>query len=88
MPGGTCEASAYQALGYIATCVCLPLLNYHNMNERTGRVDSECIDLRDYAGMVRLLVAVGRELDGASHALPLKQRLNALYRKRKGLLRE
>lgn len=31
MPGGTCEASAYQALGYTATCLCLPLGNYHNM---------------------------------------------------------
>ncbi len=32
MPGGTCEATAYQALGYTATCLCLPLGNYHNMN--------------------------------------------------------
>ncbi len=32
MPGGTCEATAYQTLGYTATCLCLPLGNYHNMN--------------------------------------------------------
>ena len=32
MPGGTCEATAYQALGFTATCLCLPLGNYHNMN--------------------------------------------------------
>ncbi len=31
MPGGTCEASAYQSYGLTATCVCLPLGNYHNM---------------------------------------------------------
>ncbi len=31
MPGGTCEATAYLNYGYQATCVCLPLLNYHNM---------------------------------------------------------
>lgn len=34
MPGGTCEASAYQALGYTATCLCLPLGNYHNMKPK------------------------------------------------------
>jgi len=32
MPGGTCEASAFQALGFTATCLCLPLGNYHNMS--------------------------------------------------------
>ncbi len=31
MPGGTCEASAFQSYGYRAACVCLPLGNYHNM---------------------------------------------------------
>lgn len=31
MTGGTCEASAYQSYGYTATCLCLPLGNYHNM---------------------------------------------------------
>lgn len=34
MTGGTCEASAYQALGYTATCLCLPLGNYHNMKPK------------------------------------------------------
>jgi len=31
MPGGTCEASAFQSYGYRAACICLPLGNYHNM---------------------------------------------------------
>lgn len=88
MPGGTCEASAYQALGYSATCVCLPLLNYHNMNERTGRIDSECIDLDDYDGMVRLLVALGEGLDAKGYATPLKQTLNARYRQGRKVLYE
>ncbi|MFW6060340.1 MAG: M20/M25/M40 family metallo-hydrolase [Phycisphaeraceae bacterium] len=88
MPGGTCEASAYQALGYTATCVCLPLGNYHNMNERTGKVDSEQINFDDYRGLVRLLYAIARDLDTATHAAPLTKRLNALYRQRKALLRE
>lgn len=88
MPGGTCEASAYQALGLTASCLCLPLLNYHNMNERTGRIDSEAIDLDDYDALVRLLVTLGTRLDDTDHAAPLKQRLNALYRDRKKVLRE
>ena len=47
MPGGTCEASAYQTYGYTATCLCLPLGNYHNMNEAAGKIDSEFISLSD-----------------------------------------
>jgi putative aminopeptidase FrvX len=50
MPGGTCEATAFQALGFTATCLCLPLGNYHNMNaddENTkGRV------LRKHSGQL------------------------------------
>src|SRR5262249_28784735 len=48
MPGGTCEASAYQSYGFISTCVCLPLGNYHNMNEATGKIDAETISLSDF----------------------------------------
>ncbi|MEM1424598.1 MAG: hypothetical protein AAGH64_11430, partial [Planctomycetota bacterium] len=33
MTGGACEASCYQAYGYEASCLCLPLGNYHNMSE-------------------------------------------------------
>lgn len=88
MPGGTCEASAYQALGYTATCVCLALRNYHNMNERTGKVDSEVINLDDYRGFVRLLDAIGRNLDADAKAGPLSKRLNALFHGRKWLLRK
>ena len=88
MPGGTCEASAYQALGYAATCVCLPLANYHNMNERSGKIDSERIDLGDYHSLVRFLGAIARGLDDGAAGTPLKQRLDALFRQRKPMLRE
>ncbi|MEC9372604.1 MAG: M20/M25/M40 family metallo-hydrolase, partial [Planctomycetota bacterium] len=33
MPGGACEATAYSAWGYEATCLCLPLGAYHNMGD-------------------------------------------------------
>lgn len=86
MPGGTCEASAYQALGYQATCVCLPLANYHNMNEETRRIDAESIAIPDYHGLIRLLVRIGQTLDEAAKSPPLKTRLDAIFAQRKGLL--
>lgn len=86
MPGGTCEATAYQALGYTATCLCLPLGNYHNMNEPTGRIDSETISLADYHGLVRLLVEVGRSLDDPSAAPQLRRRMDELFQTRRSLL--
>lgn len=86
MPGGTCEASAYQALGYTATCVCLPLGNYHNMNEDRGVIEREVIDLEDYHGLVRLLIELGRSLDDPAKAVPLTARLDQLYRDHRSLL--
>jgi putative aminopeptidase FrvX len=86
MPGGTCEASAYQSYGYTATCLCLPLGNYHNMNEATGKIEAETIALSDYHGLIRLLVAVGENLDNPAKAPPLRTRLEALFASRKGLL--
>ena len=85
MPGGTCEASAYQSYGYTATCLCLPLENYHNMDEKSGRIASEVIDLGDFAGLVRLLVAVSRSV---SHGREpgLKERLEGIFEQGRGVL--
>lgn len=57
MDGGTCEATAFCALGYQATCCCLALGNYHNMNEATGRIEQETISVNDFLGLTRLLTA-------------------------------
>ncbi len=72
MAGGACEASVYCAYGYTATCVCLPLGNYHNMaglaeaqagtHEGTPRVGREYVGIDDFDGMVDLLVACGLDL--------------------------
>ena len=86
MDGGSCEASAYQALGYVATCVCLPLGNYHNMNEDRGRIEPETIALSDFHGLVRLLVEVGRSLDDPKTAAPFRSVLDRLFRDRRSLL--
>jgi putative aminopeptidase FrvX len=87
MPGGTCEATAFQTLGFTATCLCLPLGNYHNMNENTASIDSEVISLSDYHGLIRLLIQVGHSLDRRSTSPPLKDRLERLFAQRHSLIR-
>ena len=86
MPGGTCEATAYQAYGYTAACLCLPLGNYHNMDEAKRRIAPETISLADFHGLVRLLIAIGRSLDDTSTGPVLKDRLDQLFAHRRGLL--
>jgi endoglucanase len=88
MPGGTCEASAFQAYGYAASALCVPLGNYHNMNDRTGRIGAESISLADFDGLVRLLAAVGEQLDDAKRFPALKTRLDESFAKRKTVLRK
>jgi endoglucanase len=86
MPGGTCEATAYQAFGYAATCLCLPLGNYHNMNESKGKIDSEWVSVSDFEGLVRLLVAIARDWGGVSAGSGLRVRLAGLLKSRRGLV--
>lgn len=75
MAGGACEATVFCTEGYNATCVCLPLGNYHNMANlaevQAGTYDAgrmgppraarEFISVADYEGMVELLVSLGSE---------------------------
>ena len=93
MPGGACEATAYCAYGYEATCVCLPLGAYHNMAnlaevEKPGftgaaTVGPETIALADFEGLVDLLVACGTEL-GVTE--PMTVKLEKLYDERSFVL--
>ncbi len=72
MPGGACEASVFCHCGYDATCLCLPLGNYHNMadldavqagtNSTPAKVAREFISVSDFHGLVDLLVACGENL--------------------------
>jgi putative aminopeptidase FrvX len=86
MTGGTCNASAYHAFGYTSACLCLPLGNYHNMNETTGRIAAETISLSDYDGLVRWLVATAGHLDDGVSAPALRQQLEARFATRRDLL--
>ncbi len=91
MPGGACEASCFCAYGYEATCLCLPLGNYHNMADldrvqandpqalASARCAPEYIALRDYHGLIDLLIAIATTL---AQAEPIQQRMEKLYAER------
>ena len=93
MAGGACEASVFCSFGYEATCVCLPLGNYHNMadldavqagtSDGPPRIERECIALADYHGMIDLLVACGLELPEGGG---FRERAEKLWESRKFVL--
>ncbi|MBL0927225.1 MAG: hypothetical protein IBJ11_06170, partial [Phycisphaerales bacterium] len=95
MPGGACEASAFQCYGHDATCVCLPLGNYHNMADldlvQSGdphaaahaRAGREFVSADDYHNLIDLLVACATRLADAE---PLIQRMEKLYADKKFVL--
>ena len=90
MAGGTCEATAYAAFGYEASCVCLPLGNYHNMaDDEEDALAREVISLRDFDGMVALLERLPAMLGGDAPASGggFRGRLEALHDGRASLLR-
>ena len=58
MDGGACEATAYMALGYRTTGVCLALGNYHNMDTDRRRIAPEIISLTDWRREVDLFEAM------------------------------
>lgn len=85
MAGGACEASVFCEAGYEATCVCLPLGNYHNMadlanvqagsNTTPPKVGREFISAHDYHALVDLLIACGVSLPSGSPVTALATRL-------------
>jgi endoglucanase len=93
MAGGACEASVFCDAGFDATCVCLPLGNYHNMADLAAvqagthtappAIARECIALADYHNMVDLLVACAQSLPASgTHTA----RFAALYDERRFVL--
>jgi len=87
MPGGTCEATVYDAYGYIAASVCVALGNYHNMDIAAKRIAAEYIDVNDWQAMVQLfeqLAARGHAFEGGHQEL--KSRLEKRFAKLEKLL--
>jgi endoglucanase len=95
MAGGACESTVFCAAGYEATCVCLPLGNYHNMadlaavqagtNTEPPKVGPEFVSLADYRGLVDLLVECGTRLPEAG---PMSERIEKLWAERAFVLEE
>jgi endoglucanase len=85
MAGGACEATVFTAFGYEATCLCLPLGNYHNMADLTAvqagtnttppRVGREHIALADFDGLVDLLIGCAQSLERTPAMLDRLERL-------------
>jgi len=92
MVGGSCEATAFVALGYEATGMCVALDNYHNMvdidgvraGKRRARLGPEAIALADFHGLVDVLAVVGQRLDSGKSNLPT--RLKRMYRTERSVL--
>ena len=71
MPGGTCESTAFCEYGYLSTCLCLALGNYHNMKDidsvlqknKPARVAPEVISVSDFHGLVDMLMIICSNLD-------------------------
>lgn len=87
MPGGTCEATVYDAFGYTAAAVCIALGNYHNMDRAKKKIAPEFIDIGDFKSMVKLFIHLARvsgefEPDNAA----LRERVTRRFGKVKHLL--
>jgi putative aminopeptidase FrvX len=67
MPGGTCEATAFQVYGYRSAALCIALGNYHNCTPDL-RIDAEYIDLEDLEGLIALCVAIASETEDIAGA--------------------
>ena len=59
MDGGSCESTAYNALGVEAGALCLALGNYHNCGPG-DRIAPEFVDWNDHESLIALMVAVAR----------------------------
>ena len=87
MPGGACEATAFASFGIASTCVCLPLGNYHNMEDIDGvaaggakaRVGREFISADDFHRLVELLEVVARRIDDPAAAQPHRALMDTLW---------
>lgn len=79
MTGGTCEATAYQAFGYEAGGLILPLVNYHN-GLYDAAIAPEMIRLSDAEGAVEILVRAAKLFPSKTLRGALRRRLEQRHR--------
>jgi endoglucanase len=85
MPGGVCEATAFDAYGYRAAALCIPLGNYHNMVPGKKKIAAEYIHLDDWQCLVDLLTAIGSQAPAANLGV-LKDRLEKRFARQRKYL--
>lgn len=87
MPGGACEATCFCAHDFSATCLCLPLGEYHNMGNLSevergehgaARIARERIATADFHGLTDLLVACARAMGEPQDA---RAKMDELYQR-------
>lgn len=91
MDGGSCESTAYCQYGYDATCICLPLVNYHNMDRTRRKIAPESVDVRDYLNLVKWFIALAKspaKLRYDDRNPELGKKLDALLRQHRQRLLE
>lgn len=77
MPGGTCEATAFQLYGYRSAGLCVPLGNYHNCAP-SGDIGPEYVSFSDVEAMLALCLAVARQgADGSGLDAELRKKLES-----------
>lgn len=86
MPGGVCEATAYDAYGFTAAAVCVALGNYHNMDKRRKRIAPEYVSVADWQNMVKLFVRVAKRGEEYAGKKPLRDRCERMFKQYQGLL--
>jgi endoglucanase len=87
MPGGTCEATAYQLCGFRSAALCVALGNYHNCGPE-NRIAEEFVSFSDVQGLVRLCTQIAMSHAKKHHAVKaLKKRLKTNAEKYKKMLK-
>ncbi len=87
MPGGTCEATAYQLLGHRSAALCVALGNYHNCAP-DNKIAAEYVSFTDVQSLVRLCARIATSRAKKNHAIKLlKKRLKTNAEKYKKLLK-
>jgi endoglucanase len=88
MPGGTCEATAYQLAGYRSAALCVALGNYHNCGP-DHEIAPEYVSLSDVQGLVGLCGRIATSRAKKNQAVKaLKKRLKANAEKYRKMLKK
>jgi len=78
MDGGTCEATAFAALGLRAAGMCAPVLHYHNMDAENLRIAPEQVSIDDLRDLATAIHAAGTSAPAPSGEAALRTQMEKL----------